>query len=77
MTFKDVKDLKESLQDVQGVTAVYQRLFRSKRLELDVVSDMTAEEIASLLSDLGYDIEDLSSVTVEGVLNEKTGEKTS
>jgi len=44
---------------------------------LDVVSDMTAEEIASLLSDLGYDIEDLSSVTVEGVLNEKTGEKSS
>lgn len=77
MTFKDAKELKESLQDVQGVTAVYQRLFRSKRLELDVVSDMTAEEIASLLSDLGYDIEDLSSVTVEGVLNEKTGEKTS
>lgn len=77
MTFKDAKELKESLQDVQGVTAVYQRLFRSKCLELDVVSDMTAEEIASLLSDLGYDIEDLSSVTVEGVLNEKTGEKTS
>jgi len=28
-----------------------------------------------MLSDLGYDIEDLSSATVEGTLNEKPAEK--
>lgn len=72
LTFKEAKALKESLQDIHGVTSVYQRLFRNKCLELDVVSDMTAEDVASLLSDLGYDIEDLSSATVEGALNERT-----
>lgn len=75
MTFKDAKGLKSALEDVDGVTAVYQRLFRDKRLEIDVVSEFTSEEIASMLSDLGYDIEDLSSATVEGTLNEKPAEK--
>ncbi|MDI9369829.1 MAG: hypothetical protein GX181_04065 [Synergistaceae bacterium] len=72
LTFRDAKALKESLQDIDGVTGVYQRLFRERRLELDVVSEFTSEEIASILSDFGYDIEDLSSATVEGVLNEKS-----
>lgn len=75
MTFKDAKGLKSALEDVDGVTAVYQRLFRDKRLEIDVVSEFTSEELASMLSDLGYDIEDLSSATVEGTLNEKPVEK--
>jgi hypothetical protein len=66
VSFKDAKDLKENLQGVAGVTGVYQRLFRERKLELDVVSDKTAEDIASIISDLGYEINDLSSSLVEG-----------
>jgi len=45
---------------------VYQRLFRERKLEMDVVGDKTAEDIALLLSDLGYEIDDLSSAMIEG-----------
>jgi predicted Fe-Mo cluster-binding NifX family protein len=66
LSFQDAKVLKENLQGLPGVTGVYQRLFRERKLELDVVSDKTAEDIASVLSDLGYEINDLSSGLVEG-----------
>lgn len=66
VTFKDGKDLKNALQGVKGVSGVYQRAFRNKNMELDVVSEKTAEDIASILSDLGYDISDLTSATIEG-----------
>jgi hypothetical protein len=66
VSFKEARELKENLQEMSGVTGVYQRLFREKKLELDVVSDKTAEDIASILSDLGFEIDDLSSSSVEG-----------
>ncbi|MCL2147058.1 MAG: hypothetical protein FWH52_04530 [Synergistaceae bacterium] len=66
LSFNDARALKENLQEVSGVTGVYQRLFRERKLELDVVSDKNAEDIASILSDLGYEINDLSSGLVEG-----------
>jgi hypothetical protein len=66
ISFKDAKNLKDSLQGLDGVTGVYQRLYRGKNLELDIVSDKTAEELASILSDCGIDVEDVTSATVEG-----------
>ncbi|MCL1875450.1 MAG: flagellar assembly protein T N-terminal domain-containing protein [Synergistaceae bacterium] len=66
VSFNEARDLKENLQGVSGVTGVYQRLFRDRKLELDVVSDKTAEDIASIISDLGFEINDLSSSLVEG-----------
>ena len=66
LSFKDAMALKENLQGLPGVTGVYQRLFRERKLELDVVSDKNAEDIALVLSDLGYEINDLSSGLVEG-----------
>jgi len=66
VSFGGARDLREGLQDLPGVTGVYQRLFRERVLELDVVSDKTADDIASILYDLGYEIDDLSSSLVEG-----------
>ena len=66
VTFGDAKAVKEALQGTKDVSGVYQRLFRNKNLELDVVSEKTAEDLASILSDLGYEIGDVTSATVEG-----------
>lgn len=66
ISFNEARDLKENLQGISGVTGVYQRLFRERKLELDVVSDKTAEDLASVLADMGYEINDLSSSLVEG-----------
>ena len=66
LSFGDARELKDNLQGLPGVTGVYQRLYRERKLELDVVSDKTAEDIAIALSDLGFEINDLSSGLVEG-----------
>ena len=66
VAFKDVKALKEGLSGIEGVTGVYQRQFRKGELELDVVSDKTAEDLASILSDRGCEIDGVSGSLVEG-----------
>ena len=66
ISFKDVRTLKEALEGIEGVTGVYQRLYRNKNLEMDIVSDKTAEELATILLDHGVDIEDITGATVEG-----------
>ena len=66
VAFKDVKALKEELSGIEGVTGVYQRQFRKGELELDVVSDKTAEDLASILSDRGCEIDGVSGSLVEG-----------
>ena len=48
------------------MTGVYQRQFRKGELELDVVSDKTAEDLASILSDRGCEIDGVSGALVEG-----------
>ncbi len=66
ISFKEAKELKDALSDIEGVTGVYQRLFQNKNLELDIVSDKSAEDVASILSNKGYDIENVTASTVEG-----------
>lgn len=66
ISFKDVRRLKDALEGNEGVTGVYQRLYRNKNLEMDIVSDKTSEEIATILLDHGIDVEDLTGATVEG-----------
>jgi hypothetical protein len=64
--FRGARAVKEFLDGVDGVTGTYQRAYRNRTLELDVTSDKTAEDVATLLSDHGIDIEDITSATVEG-----------
>ena len=66
VAFKEAKALKEELSGIEGVTGVYQRQFRKGELELDVVSDKTAEDLASILSDRGCEIDGVSGAMVEG-----------
>lgn len=66
VAFKEAKALKEELSGIEGVTGVYQRQFRKGELELDVVSDKTAEDLASILSDRGCEIDGVSGALVEG-----------
>jgi hypothetical protein len=66
ISLKDARVLQDLLNGLEGVTGVYQRAYRQKTLEIDVVSDKTAEELAYLLSDNGVDVEDITSVTIEG-----------
>lgn len=66
ISFKDVRTLKEGLEGIEGITGVYQRLYRNKNLEMDIVSDKTAEELATILLDHGVDVEDITGATVEG-----------
>lgn len=66
VAFKEAKALKEELSGIEGVTGVYQRQFRKGELELDVVSDKTAEDLASILSDRGCEIDGVSGSLVEG-----------
>lgn len=66
VSFKEAQALKETLSGLEGVTGVYQRLFRDKNLELDIVSEKTAEDVATILSDQGYEIDDVTAASVEG-----------
>ena len=66
VAFKEAKALKKELSGIEGVTGVYQRQFRKGELELDVVSDKTAEDLASILSDRGCEIDGVSGALVEG-----------
>lgn len=59
--------LKNDLALIQGVSGVYQRRYvNGSELELDVVSDKSADDIAGILSDKGFEITGVSGALVEG-----------
>ena len=59
--------LKNDLALIQGVSGVYQRRYvNGSELELDVVSDKSADDIAGILSDKGCEITGVSGALVEG-----------
>lgn len=64
--FRNARALQDTLKGTDGVSGVYQRGYRQKVLEIDIVSEKTAEELADLLADNEIDIEDITSSTVEG-----------
>lgn len=63
--FKTSRLLRDKLLGLGGVSGVYQRNFKNNRLELDVVSDKTSEEIAEYLSDNKFEITGVSGAEVE------------
>jgi hypothetical protein len=72
MPFRDARNLESALRDTDGVKEVYRRGYGKTNLggntlELDIVSDKTADEIADLLLDMGVDIERLGGTSsIEG-----------
>lgn len=66
VTFAKLRKIRQDIEGVNGVTAVYQRSFASNRAELDVVAEKTAEALAEDLEKIGIEITSLSASTVEG-----------
>ena len=65
--YKNARNLKDYLGSIQGVTGVYQRRYvNGSELEMDIVSDKTADDLASILSDKNYEITGVSHALVEG-----------
>jgi hypothetical protein len=64
--FAALRQIKESLENISGVTAVYQRNFSNGKAELDVVAEKSAEDLAVDLSGLGMEITSMSANTIEG-----------
>ena len=65
--YRSSRSLQDSLANIQGVTGVYQRRYlNGSELELDIVSDKSADEVADLLFELGIEITGVSNALVEG-----------
>lgn len=66
VSFSQVRVLKEALEGTDGVVAVYQRAFGGGKVELDVVTEKTAEALALELERLSVEVTGLTASTVEG-----------
>lgn len=66
VTFSHVRKIKQGLEETAGITAVYQRAFQNGQVELDVVAEKMAEDLAVDLEGLGVEIHSLTAGTVEG-----------
>ncbi len=66
VSFSQVRKIKQGLEETAGVTAVYQRAFHSGRVELDVVVEKMAEDLAVDLEGFGVEVLSLTAGTVEG-----------
>ena len=71
VSFGDARKIKGALEESRGVTAVYQRAYNNRKLELDVNTEGDAEELAIRLDELGVEITGLTANTVEGVLTKE------
>ncbi|HQH78443.1 MAG TPA: hypothetical protein PK535_05720 [Synergistaceae bacterium] len=65
LSFGDARKVKTSLEETRGTTAVYQRAFRNGKLELDVNTEGTAEDVAVRLEELGLMVGSVTGSTVE------------
>lgn len=66
MDFKAARALRDELSGIEGVSGVYQRRFQKGELELDVVSNKMADDVAEFLADKGYEITGVSAGLIEG-----------
>ncbi|MBR1438460.1 MAG: flagellar assembly protein T N-terminal domain-containing protein [Synergistaceae bacterium] len=65
--YRSSRTLQDKLAEVEGVSGVYQRRYlNGNELEIDVVSDKSADELADILSDMGCNIMGVSGALVEG-----------
>ncbi len=67
VSFGDARSIKGALEETRGVTGVYQRGFSNRKLELDVNTEGSAEDLAVRLEELGIEVTGLTANTVEGV----------
>jgi len=68
--FSGARALKAGLEETKGITAVYQRAFANRKLELDVNTEGNAEDLAVALESLGLEISALTANTIEATAKE-------
>lgn len=68
--FSGARTLKAGLEEAKGITAVYQRAFANRKLELDVNTEGNAEDLAVVLESLGLEISSLTANTIEATAKE-------
>lgn len=66
VSFAQLREIKSALEGAEGVVGVYQRAFGQGRVELDVVTEKTAEDLAVELERLSVEVTGLTASTVEG-----------
>lgn len=66
VAFAEARTLRDALGQAGGISGVYQRSFADRTLEMDVVTEKTAEDVAVLLESLGVEVTGLTAGTVEG-----------
>jgi hypothetical protein len=65
ISFKEVEAIEEALRELAGKSgSVYEREYKDGILEVDVVSEKTARDIASFLSERGIEIEGVTAQTI-------------
>lgn len=65
--YNTARRIRGDLSDMPGISGVYQRRFvNGNELEIDVVSERTADELAGILADSGFEITGVSAALVEG-----------
>ncbi len=66
VSFAQVREIKKALEEAPGVVGVYQRAFGGGKVELDVVTENSAEDLAVELEKLSVEVTGLTAGTVEG-----------
>jgi hypothetical protein len=70
ISFSGARTLKAGLEEAKGITAVYQRAFSDRKLELDVNTEGNAEDLAVVLESLGLEVSALTANTIEATAKE-------
>ncbi len=75
ISFKEVQKLEENLRELIGKNGnVYEREYKDGTVEMDVVSEKTAQNIASFLSESGLEVEGLTAQTISAKVDEAPAE---
>ncbi len=65
MDFGAFRKVKDRLLGISGVTSVEQRRFSNGELQADIVLDKSAEDLAGILYDLGFEITGMAGSSIE------------
>ena len=75
VSFQDAERIGGLLRELAGKGGeVFERSYKGRLLELDVVSDKTARSVAAFLSENGVEVEELTAQSIEGRIRPKKAE---
>jgi hypothetical protein len=74
VSFKEATLIEDALRELVGESGQIEGEYKDKTLEIKVVSEKTARDIALFLSEKGVEIEGIASQSVSGSMKEKSGD---